>query len=95
VPGHAPRHQLGPYHTVAAPGALRDRLRRIVGLDDARALAVFGSWVRTCASAADIGASPSTWLGVVNDRPSPILFAILAGISVSAPDRGVPQERAR
>jgi hypothetical protein len=43
MPGHAPRPQPGPYHrTVAARGRSRDRLGRIVGLDVARALAVFG-----------------------------------------------------
>jgi uncharacterized membrane protein YeiB len=56
---------------------------RVVGLDVARALAVFGMFgAHVGAVAPDIGASPSTWLGVVNGRSS-ILFAVLAGVSLA------------
>jgi hypothetical protein len=56
---------------------------RVVGVDVARALAVFGMLgAHVGVVADDVQASPSTWLGVVNGRPS-ILFAVLAGISVA------------
>jgi len=56
---------------------------RVVGLDVARALAVFGMLgAHLGVVAPDVAASPSTWSGVVNGRPS-ILFAVLAGISVA------------
>lgn len=65
------------------PRRSRDRSGRIVGLDVARALAVFGMLgAHVGAVAGDVGASPSTWLGAVNGRSS-ILFAVLAGISVA------------
>jgi uncharacterized membrane protein YeiB len=61
----------------------RAGLPRVVGLDVARALAVFGMLgAHLGAVAPDVAASPSTWSGVVNGRPS-ILFAVLAGISVA------------
>jgi uncharacterized membrane protein YeiB len=64
-------------------GNSRDRLGRIVGLDVARALAVFGMLgAHVGLVAPDVGASPSTWTGAVNGRSS-ILFAVLAGISVA------------
>jgi uncharacterized membrane protein YeiB len=57
--------------------------RRIVGLDVARALAVFGMFgAHVGVVADDVGSSPSTWLGVVNGRSS-ILFAVLAGVSIA------------
>lgn len=56
---------------------------RVVGLDVARALAVFGMLgAHLGVVAPDVAASPSTWSGVVNGRSS-ILFAVLAGISVA------------
>ena len=71
--------------TTPSPPAGRslDRSRRIVGLDVARALAVFGMFgAHVGAIGDDVGASPSTWLAVVNGRSS-ILFAVLAGVSVA------------
>ncbi|WP_448612345.1 heparan-alpha-glucosaminide N-acetyltransferase domain-containing protein [Geodermatophilus sp. URMC 60] len=60
-----------------------DRRGRIVGLDVARALAVFGMLGAHLGSVTpDVGASPSTWPGLVNGRSS-ILFAVLAGISMA------------
>lgn len=57
--------------------------QRVVGLDVARALAVFGMFgAHVGAVADDVGTSPATWTGVVNGRSS-ILFAVLAGISVA------------
>jgi hypothetical protein len=54
-----------------------------VGLDVARALAVFGMFgAHVGVVADDVGVSPSTWTGVVNGRSS-ILFAVLAGCSVA------------
>ena len=83
------------------PRLSRDGSGRVVGLDVARALAVFGMFgAHVGAVAADIGTSPSTWLGVVNGRSS-ILFAVLAGISVAllsgrtVPVRGDDLVRAR
>ncbi|MGY1643688.1 heparan-alpha-glucosaminide N-acetyltransferase domain-containing protein [Geodermatophilus sp. SYSU D00703] len=65
------------------PEGSTDRFGRIVGLDVARALAVFGMLgAHVGIVAPDVGASPSTWTGVVNGRSS-ILFAVLAGISVA------------
>jgi uncharacterized membrane protein YeiB len=56
---------------------------RVVGLDLARALAVFGMLgVHVGATADDVQRAPSTWLGVVNGRSS-ILFAVLAGVSIA------------
>jgi len=58
-------------------GRSRDRLGRILRLDVARALAVFGMLgAQVGVVAADVGTSPSNWLGVVNGRLS-ILFAVL------------------
>lgn len=74
-----------PDRTTTAPKRDRDRDRhgRIVGLDVARALAVFGMLgAHVGAVPDDVQAAPSSWLGVVNGRPS-ILFAVLAGISVA------------
>jgi uncharacterized membrane protein YeiB len=65
------------------PGRSIDRSSRIVGLDVARALAVFGMLgAHVGAVAGDVQAAPSSWLGVVNGRSS-ILFAVLAGISIA------------
>ena len=65
-----------------APAPAR-RSDRVVGLDVARALAVFGMLgAHVGAVASDVGLLPSSWLGVVNGRSS-ILFAVLAGISVA------------
>jgi uncharacterized membrane protein YeiB len=56
---------------------------RVVGLDVARALAVFGMFgAHVGVVADDVGASPVTWSGMVNGRSS-ILFAVLAGVSVA------------
>ncbi|MBB3085475.1 heparan-alpha-glucosaminide N-acetyltransferase domain-containing protein [Geodermatophilus sabuli] len=56
---------------------------RVVGLDMARALAVFGMvGAHFGAVPADVGVSPSSWLGIVHGRSS-ILFAVLAGVSVA------------
>jgi len=56
---------------------------RVVGLDVARALAVFGMFgAHVGVVADDVGLSPATWSGVVNGRSS-ILFAVLAGISLA------------
>src|SRR4051794_37316833 len=69
----------------AAPAEPRRRISsgRIVGLDVARALAVFGMFgAHVGVVADDVGFSPATWPGVVNGRPS-ILFAVLAGVSVA------------
>ena len=61
----------------------RAGMPRVVGLDVARALAVFGMLgAHLGVVAPDVAASPSTWSGVVNGRSS-ILFAVLAGISVA------------
>jgi uncharacterized membrane protein YeiB len=65
------------------PSSSADRAGRIVGLDVARALAVFGMLgAHVGAVPGDVGTTPSGWLGVVNGRSS-ILFAVLAGISVA------------
>ncbi|MGR6965118.1 heparan-alpha-glucosaminide N-acetyltransferase domain-containing protein [Geodermatophilus sp. URMC 61] len=67
----------------ALPRHSRDLPHRVVGLDVARALAVFGMLgAHVGAVPDDVGVAPSTWLGVVNGRSS-ILFAVLAGISVA------------
>jgi uncharacterized membrane protein YeiB len=55
---------------------------RVVGLDVARALAVFGMFGAHIGAADDVAASPSTWLGLVYGRSS-ILFAVLAGMSIA------------
>jgi len=61
----------------------RDRAPRVVGLDVARALAVFGMLgAHVGAVAPDVAPEPSTWLGIVNGRSS-ILFAVLAGVSLA------------
>ena len=76
-------HRLG--RPTAAPSRWRrdHRPDRVVGLDVARALAVFGMLgAHVGAVASDVGLLPSSWLGVVNGRSS-ILFAVLAGISVA------------
>lgn len=64
-------------------GARQPGSPRVVGLDVARALAVFGMFgAHVGVVAEDVGASPSTWTGVVNGRSS-ILFAVLAGTSIA------------
>jgi uncharacterized membrane protein YeiB len=75
--------------------------QRIVGLDVARALAVFGMFgAHVGAVADDVGWSPSTWPAVVHGRSS-ILFAVLAGVSLALlsgrtdPVRGDDLVRAR
>jgi uncharacterized membrane protein YeiB len=56
---------------------------RVVGLDVARALAVFGMFgAHVGAIADDVDSAPSTWLAVAWGRSS-ILFAVLAGISIA------------
>jgi uncharacterized membrane protein YeiB len=61
----------------------RDRASRIVGLDVARALAVFGMLgAHVGAVADDVAPDPATWLGIVNGRPA-VLFAVLAGVSLA------------
>jgi uncharacterized membrane protein YeiB len=56
---------------------------RVVGLDVARAVAVFGMFgAHVGVVADDVGSTPATWSGVVNGRSS-ILFAVLAGVSVA------------
>jgi uncharacterized membrane protein YeiB len=77
--------QLGPGRPTASPTRWRrdHRPDRVVGLDVARALAVFGMLgAHVGAVASDVRLLPSSWLGVVNGRSS-ILFAVLAGISVA------------
>ncbi|MBB3081863.1 heparan-alpha-glucosaminide N-acetyltransferase domain-containing protein [Geodermatophilus sabuli] len=60
-----------------------NRAPRIIGLDVARALAVFGMLgAHVGAVAPDVATEPATWLGIVNGRSS-ILFAILAGVSMA------------
>jgi uncharacterized membrane protein YeiB len=75
-----------PLQARSAPAATADpdpRSDRVVGLDVARALAVFGMFGAHVGSIPDdIDASPATWLGAVWGRSS-ILFAVLAGISVA------------
>src|SRR3954469_12956222 len=67
----------------APEGRAVPRAGRVTGLDVARALAVFGMLGAHFGGVpADVVASPSTWLGVVNGR-SAILFAVLAGVSVA------------
>ena len=67
-----------------APEALRpQRPGRVIGLDVARALAVFGMLgAHVGGVPADVVASPSTWLGAVHGRSS-VLFAVLAGVSLA------------
>jgi uncharacterized membrane protein YeiB len=55
---------------------------RVVGLDVARALAVFGMFGVHVGVTDDLQLSPSTWLDIVYGRSS-ILFAVLAGISIA------------
>jgi uncharacterized membrane protein YeiB len=56
---------------------------RVVGLDVARALAVFGMFgAHVGVVADDVSSSPATWSGIVNGRAS-ILFAVLAGVSIA------------
>jgi uncharacterized membrane protein YeiB len=55
---------------------------RVVGLDVARALAVFGMFGAHVGVTDDLELSPSTWLDIVWGRSS-ILFAVLAGISIA------------
>jgi len=56
---------------------------RVIGLDVARALAVFGMLgAHVGGVPADVVASPSSWLGAVHGRSS-VLFAVLAGVSLS------------
>jgi len=66
---------------------------RVVGLDVARALAVFGMFgAHVGVVADDVGPSPATWSAIVNGRSS-ILFAVLAGVSVALlSGRTVPVE---
>ncbi|MGY1689778.1 heparan-alpha-glucosaminide N-acetyltransferase domain-containing protein [Geodermatophilus sp. SYSU D01105] len=67
--------------TTPAPATRRSG--RVVGLDVARALAVFGMLgAHVGAVPGDVQPTPAGWLGVVNGRSS-ILFAVLAGISVA------------
>jgi uncharacterized membrane protein YeiB len=55
----------------------------VIGLDVARALAVFGMLgAHVGGVPADVVASPSTWLGAVHGRSS-VLFAVLAGVSLA------------
>jgi len=54
----------------------------VVGLDVARALAVFGMFGAHVGVTDDLELSPSTWLDIVWGRSS-ILFAVLAGISIA------------
>jgi uncharacterized membrane protein YeiB len=91
----------GPAEARAAVASRRTPPGRVVGLDVARALAVFGMFgAHIGVVADDVDASPSTWLAVVNGRAS-ILFAVLAGISLallsgrSAPLSGDDLLRAR
>ncbi len=67
-----------------APEARRpQRPGRVIGLDVARALAVFGMLgAHVGGVPADVVASPSTWLGAVHGRSS-VLFAVLAGVSLA------------
>ncbi|MBB3085479.1 heparan-alpha-glucosaminide N-acetyltransferase domain-containing protein [Geodermatophilus sabuli] len=66
-----------------SPGRSAHESGRIVGLDVARALAVFGMFgAHVGVVTTDVGRTPSSWAGVVNGRSS-ILFAVLAGISVA------------
>jgi uncharacterized membrane protein YeiB len=66
-----------------APGRLGYGPDRVVGLDVARALAVFGMFGAHLGDIPDdVDASPSTWLAVAWGRPS-ILFAVLAGVSLA------------
>jgi uncharacterized membrane protein YeiB len=76
----------------AEPGDRRGT-GRVVGLDVARALAVFGMFgAHLGVVAEDVGLSPATWSGMVNGRSS-ILFAVLAGVSVALlSGRTVPAE---
>ena len=63
--------------------ARRRRTDRIIGLDVARAIAVFGMLgAHIGAVAGEVGADPSSWLGAGNGRSS-ILFAVLAGVSLA------------
>src|SRR5215217_1575347 len=56
---------------------------RVIGLDVARALAVFGMLgAHVGGVPADVVAAPSSWLGVVHGRSS-VLFAVLAGVSLA------------
>src|ERR687890_540453 len=56
---------------------------RVIGLDVARALAVFGMLgAHVGGVPADVVASPSSWLGAVHGRSS-VLFAVLAGVSLA------------
>lgn len=56
---------------------------RVMGVDVARALAIIGMIGAHVGNAPDlVWTAPSTWLGVVHGRSS-VLFAILAGVSVS------------
>jgi uncharacterized membrane protein YeiB len=79
-------HAVGPGCTTRpspATGSSTDLFGRIVGLDVARALAVFGMLgAHVGAVPGDVRTTPAGWLGVVNGRSS-ILFAVLAGISVA------------
>lgn len=56
---------------------------RIMGIDVARALAVIGMIGAHVGTAPDlVWGDPATWGGVVYGRPS-VLFAVLAGVSIS------------
>src|SRR3954452_3503425 len=73
----------GPAARRAPEGRRIGRPGRVTGLDVARALAVFGMLgAHFGGMSADVGAAPSSWLGVVHGRSS-ILFAVLAGVSVA------------
>src|ERR671920_412728 len=72
---------LPPGRTSEARGLQRPG--RVIGLDVARALAVFGMLgAHFGGGPADVGAAPSSWLGVVHGRSS-VLFAVLAGVSLA------------
>jgi uncharacterized membrane protein len=76
---------LSPDGAMPTPIPVRRRagLDRIVGLDVARALAVFGMLGAHFGGVPpDVRAASSSWLGLVNGRPS-ILFAVLAGVSIA------------
>ena len=64
-------------------GRRTQRPGRVIGLDVARALAVFGMLGAHFGGVpADVVAAPSSWLGVVHGRSS-VLFAVLAGVSLA------------
>ena len=73
----------GPAAHRAAEARRTQRPGRVIGLDVARALAVFGMLGAHFGGVpADVVASPSSWLGAVHGRSS-VLFAVLAGVSLA------------